>query len=101
MLFGFSRNILISYSSCQKYCPSHHLTIFFQNLDSFFFIQGNKEKHITTIRSEAERAINRTLPVCHRLTKVIGVQHYRSYGIILLLGSHPSLVVFKEKSEYT
>ena len=58
------------------------------------------QNHKITIRSEAERAIDHNLPVCHRLTKVIGVQHYRSYGT-LLLGSHPSLVVFKEKSERT
>ena len=60
-------------------------------------IQGNKEKHITTIRSEAERVINHSLPVCHPLTKVMGVQHYRPYEAFLL-GSHSSLVVFKEKS---
>ena len=39
-------------------------------------MQGNKEKHITTIRSEAERVINHTLPVRHSLTEVMGVQHY-------------------------
>ena len=55
---------------------------------------------MTTIGSEAERVINRTLPVCHPLTEVIGVQHYRSYEAFLL-GSHSSLVVFKEKSECT
>ena len=56
--------------------------------------QDNKE-HKTTIRSEAERGINRTLPVCHPLTEVMGVQHFRSYEAFLL-GSHSSLVVFKE-----
>ena len=59
-------------------------------------MQENKEEHITTIRSEAERVINRTLPVCYPLTEVMGVQHYRSYEAFLL-GSHSSLVVFKEK----
>ena len=73
--------------------------MFFQDLDSFFYIQDNKE-HITTIRSEAERVINRTLPVCHPLTEVMGVQHYRSYEAFLLR-SHSSLVVFKENSECT
>ena len=43
----------------------------------------NKE-HITTIRSEAERVINLTLPVCHPLNEVMGVQHYRSYEAFLL-----------------
>ena len=62
-------------------------------------MQDNKE-HITTIRNEAERVINHTLPVCHPLTEVMGVQHYRSYEAFLL-GSHSSLVVFKKKSEYT
>ena len=47
------------------------------------------------IRSEAERVINHTLPVCHPLTEVMSVQHYRSYQAFLL-GSHWSLVVFKE-----
>ena len=28
-------------------------------------LRDNKEEHITTIRSEAERVINRTLPVYH------------------------------------
>ena len=55
---------------------------------------------MTTIRSEAERVINHTLPVRHPLTEVMGVQHYRSYEAFLL-GSHSSLVVFKEKSECT
>ena len=77
-----------------------HLTIFFQDLGRvFFYIQEHKE-HITTIRSEADRVINRTLPVCHPLTEVMGVQHYRSYEAFLL-GSHSSLVVLKEKSECT
>ena len=67
----------------------------------FFYIQDNKEEHIiTTIRSEAERVINRTLPVCRPLTEVMSVQHYRSYEAFLL-GSRSSLVVFKEKSECT
>ena len=65
-----------------------------------FYIQDNKEEHITTIRSEAERVINRTLPVCRPLTEVMSVQHYRSYEAFLL-GSRSSLVVFKEKSECT
>ena len=56
------------------------------------YIQDNKEEHITTIRSEAERVINHTLPVYHPLTEVMGVQHYRSYETFLL-GSHSSLVV--------
>ena len=47
-----------------------------------------------TVRSEAERGIDHNLPECHRLTEVIGVQHYRPYEA-LPLGSHPSLVVFK------
>ena len=46
------------------------------------------------------RVIDHNLPVCHPLTEVIGVQHYRPYEV-LLLGSHPSLVVFKEQSERT
>ena len=62
-------------------------------------MQDNKE-HITTIRSEAEGVINRTLPICHPLTEVMGGQHYRSYQA-LLLGARWSLVVFKEKSERT
>ena len=37
---------------------------------TFFYIQDNTEEHITTIRSEAERVINRTLPVCRPLTEV-------------------------------
>ena len=49
-----------------------------------FFIQDNKEEHITTIRSEAERVIDHTLPVCHPLTEVMVVQHYRSYQASLL-----------------
>ena len=57
----------------KKHCLSH-LTIFFQDLDRGFFIQDNKEEHITTIRSEAERVINRTLPVCRPLTEVMSVQ---------------------------
>ena len=53
---------------------------------------NNKEKHKITVRSEAERVIDNNLPlVCHPLTEVMGVQHYRSYEA-LLLGSHPSLV---------
>ena len=28
--------------------------------------------------------MNRTLPVCHPLTEVMGVQHYRSYEAFLL-----------------
>ena len=52
------------------------------------------------IRSEAERVMSRTLPVCHPLTEVMGVQHYRSYEAFLL-GSYSSLVVLKEKSECT
>ena len=76
------------------------MTIFFQDLDRGFYIQDNKEEHITTIRSEAERVIDRTLPVCHPLTKIMGVQHYRSYEAFLL-GSHSSLVVFKENSDCT
>ena len=56
-------------------------------------MQENKEEHIiTTIRSEAERVINRTLPVCHPLTEVMGVQHYRSYEAFLL-GSHSFLLI--------
>ena len=58
--------------------------MFFQDLGRVFYIQDNKEEHITTIRSEAERVINRTLPVCHPLTEVVGVQHYRSYEAFLL-----------------
>ena len=69
-------------------------------VDRGFYIPDNKEEHITTIRSEAERVINRTLPVCHPSTEVMGVQHYRSYEAFLL-GSHSSLVVFKEKPECT
>ena len=61
-------------------------------------MENNKEKHITTVRSEAERVIDHNLPVCHPLTEVMGVQHYGPYEA-LLLGSHPSLVVFKENSE--
>ena len=76
------------------------MTIFFQDLDGGFYIQDNKEEHITTIRIEAERVIDRTLPVCHPLTEIMGVQHYRSYEAFLL-GSHSSLVVFKEKYECT
>ena len=68
--------------------------------DVIFYIQDNKKEHITTIRSEAERVINRTLPVCRPLTEVMSVQHYRSYEVFLL-GSRSSLVVFKEKSECT
>ena len=49
----------------------------------FFYIQENIEEHITTIRSEAERVINHTLPVCHPLTVIMGVQHYRSYEAFL------------------
>ena len=49
-----------------------------------FYIQDYKEEHITTIRSEAERVIDHTLPVCHPLTEVMGVQHYRSYQALLL-----------------
>ena len=56
--------------------------------------------HKITVRSEAERVIDHNLPVCHPLTEVMGVRHYRPYEA-LLLGSHPSLVVFKEKSERT
>ena len=41
--------------------------------------------------------IDHNLPVCHPLTEVMGIQHYRPYEA-LLLSSHPSLVVFKEKS---
>ena len=63
------------------------MTIFFQDLDGGFYIQDNKEEHITTIRSEAERVIDRTLPVCHPLTEIMGVQHYRSYEAFLLGGS--------------
>ena len=48
---------------------------------------NNKEEHITTVRSEAERVIDHTLPVCHPLTEIMGVQHYRPYQA-LLLGSH-------------
>ena len=44
-----------------------------------------------------KEVINRTLPVCHPLTEVMGVQHYKSYEAFLL-GSHSSLVVFKEKN---
>ena len=56
-----------------------------QPLDKGFFnIQDNKEEHITTVRSEAERVINRTLPVCRPLTEVMSVQHYRSYEAFLL-----------------
>ena len=83
-----------------KYFPK--LTnIFSRSRYSFFYIQDdNKEEHITTYRSEAERVINRTLPVCRPLTEVMSVQHYRSYEAFLL-GSRSSLVVFKEKSECT
>ena len=62
-----------------------------------------KEKHRKnkiTVRSETERVIDHNLPVCHPLTEVMGVQHYRPYEA-LLLGSHPLLVVFEEKSERT
>ena len=59
------------------------MTIFFQDLDRVFYIQDNKE-HKTTIRSEAERVIDRTLPVCHPLTEIMGVQYYRSYEAFLL-----------------
>ena len=38
------------------------------------------QNHKITVRSEAERVINHNLPVCHRLTEVIGVQHCRPYG---------------------
>ena len=62
-------------------------------------MENNKEKYTITVRSEAERVIDHNLPVCHPLTEVMGVQHYRPYEA-LLLGSHPSLVVFKEKSEH-
>ena len=61
-------------------------------------MENNKEKLTITVRSEAERVIDRNLPVCHPLTEVMGVQYYRPYEA-LLLGSYPSLVVFKEKSE--
>ena len=37
--------------------------IFSRSRERFFYIQDNKEEHITTIRSEAERVIDRTLPV--------------------------------------
>ena len=40
------------------------------------------------------------LSVCHPLTEVMDVQHYRPYEA-LLLGSHPSLVVFKENLDCT
>ena len=74
--------------------------MFFKIKVGFFYIQENKEEHKTTIRSEAERVINHTLPVSHPLTEAMGVQHYGSYEAFLL-GSHSSLVVFKEKSECT
>ena len=48
--------------------------------------------HKITVRSEAERVVDYNLPVCHPLTEIMGVQHYRPYGA-LLLGSHPSRVV--------
>ena len=49
----------------------------------------NIEKHIPTVRSEAERVTNHNLPVCHPLAEVMGVHHYRPYYRILLLGSQP------------
>ena len=101
MFFGFNKNDLTIILIVRKKHFLSHLTIFFQDLGRFFlYIQENKEEHITTIRSEAERVMNRTLPVCHPLTEVMGVKHYRSYEAFLL-GSHSSLVVFKEKSECT
>ena len=49
----------------QEKTLSQPLDNIFQDLDSFFYIQDNKEEHITTIRSEAERVINRkSLGVC-------------------------------------
>ena len=48
---------------------------------------------MTTIRSEAERVIEHTLPPLNQ-GKVMGVQHYRSYQA-LLLGARWSLVVLK------
>ena len=50
------------------------------------------QNHKINVRSEAERVIDHNLPICHPLTEVMGVQHYRPYEA-LLLGSHPSLVV--------
>ena len=95
MYFGFSKNYLVSLaSSGKKHCPSHLTTLgqcFFQDLERVF---NNEEKHMTTVRSEAERVIDHNLSVCHSLTEVMGVQHNRPYEA-LLLGSHPSLVVFK------
>ena len=43
-----------------------------------------KKKIIITVRSEAERFIDHNLPVCHPLTEVMGVQHYRPYEALLL-----------------
>ena len=76
--------------------------IFFQDLERVFYnrVIMKKNKHKMTVRSEAERVIDHNLPICHPLTEVMGVQHYRPYEA-LLLGSHPSLVVFKENSERT
>ena len=72
------------------------MTIFLPRSREGFYSKVNfKEKHIINVRSEAERVIDHNLPVCHLLTGVMGVQHYRPYEA-LLLDSHPSLVVFKE-----
>ena len=71
----------------------------FQDLERGYYNRvNNEEKHINTVRSEAERVIDHTLPVFHPLTEVMGVQHFRPYEA-LLLGSHRSLVVNKERSE--
>ena len=91
---------MIQLTSQEKTLSQPLDTIFSRSRQGVFYIQDNKEEHITTIRSEAERVINRTLPVCRPLTEVMSVQHYRSYEAFLL-GSRSSLVVFKEKSECT
>ena len=74
---------MIQITSQEKTLSQPLDNIFSRSRYVFFYIQDNKE-HITTIRSEAERVINRILPVCHPLTEVMGVQHYRSYEAFLL-----------------
>ena len=63
------------------------MTIFFQDLDRVFYIQDNKEEHITTIRSEAERVID-PLP-CSAGHDTSGIGHRGKYffrvGNLLIL----------------
>ena len=45
---------------------------------------NSKQKHRTTVRSEAERFIDHNLPVCHPLTEVMSVQQLQTLPSIYL-----------------